>query len=188
MDNSLLEIARNKGEGPTYQKGDAKQLPFENNHFDMVFARLLLIHVPDCEEVIKEMVRVCKEGGVVIVQDLAIPKSADLYPDNWAYELTNRAMRTLFANPDMGKELPLLFKSADLRNITIRSDIYLLHEKGSAKQLMTQTAVGMLDRMIENGILEKERKEEFIVELKRVEKSNAYTFLTNPFISIWGRK
>ncbi len=188
MDESILDIAKSKGGGPTYQQGNAKQLPHNDDQFDMVFARLLLIHVPGCEEVIKEMVRVCKPGGVVMVQDLAIPKKADLYPENWAYEKTNHAMRELFANPDMGKQLPLLFKSAGLKNITIRSDIYLLHEKGSAKHLMTQTAEGMLDKMVENGILKKEEIEGFINEMIRVENSNDYTFLTNPFISIWGNK
>ncbi|MEZ4954603.1 MAG: hypothetical protein R2825_13625 [Saprospiraceae bacterium] len=53
---------------------------------------------------------------------------------------------------------------------------------------MTQTAEGMLERMLENGILEESKKTEFIEEMKRVEASNNYTFLTNPFITVWGAK
>jgi SAM-dependent methyltransferase len=188
LDEALIEIAINKGGGPIYQQGNAKKLPFENDSFDLVFARLLLIHVPGCEDVIQEMVRVCKPGGTVMVQDLVIPKTADLYPENWAYEKINQAMRELFANPDMGKQLPLLFKNHGLADIRIRSDIFLLHEKGLAKKLMTQTAEGMLERMLENGILEESKKTEFIEEMKRVEASNNYTFLTNPFITVWGAK
>lgn len=188
LDEALIEIAINKGGGPIYQQGNAKKLPFENDSFDLVFARLLLIHVPGCEDVIQEMIRVCKPGGLIMVQDLVIPKTADLFPENWAYEKINQAMRALFANPDMGKQLPLLFKNHGLADIRIRSDIFLLHEKGLAKKLMTQTAEGMLERMLKNGILEESKTTEFIEEMKRVEASNNYTFLTNPFITVWGTK
>ena len=191
MDESLLTIAAAKNPtrgGPVYKSANAKSLPFDDNQFDLVFARLLLIHVPGCEKVLQEMKRVCRPGGVVMVQDLAIPEQSGLYPKNWAYEKMSTAMRALFANPDVGKSLPLLFKQNEFNQITIRSDFYLLHEKGSAKQLMTQTGKAMLEKMVEQGLLLKEDSAKFIAELKSVEKDTGYTFLTDPFISVWGIK
>ncbi|MEO1261766.1 MAG: methyltransferase domain-containing protein [Bacteroidota bacterium] len=191
MDASLLKIASEKNQtldGPDYRLANAKSLPFDDNFFDLVYARLLLIHVPGSEAVLQEMKRVCKPGGVVMVQDLAIPETSGLFPKNWAYEKMAVAMQSLFANPDMGKVLPLLFKKNEFTQITIRSDFYLLHEKGSAKQLMTQTGAAMLEKMIGKGILQKEETNDFIKELKRVEQDYSYTFLTDPFISVWGVK
>ena len=189
MDESLLKIAVDKNQnqrGPLYKMANAKALPFDDNQFDFVYARLLLIHVPGSEEVLQEMKRVCRPGGVVMVQDLAVPEKSGIFPKNWAYEIMALSMRTLFANPDIGKALPLLFKKNNFTHITIRSDFYLLHEKGSAKQLMTQTGEAMLEKMIEEGILQKEESFGFINELKRVEQDFNYTFLTDPFITVWG--
>lgn len=189
MDEALLDIARSKnknGDGPSYQQGNAKKLPFENDQFDLVYARLLLLHVPDFEEVVSEMIRVAKPNGTIMVQDLIITNEAGLYPKNWAYEKTNQAMRELFANPEVGKELPLVFKKNGLTNITIRSDIYLLHETSAAKKLMRQTAEGMVGGMIEKGIIDESEVPDFIDQLKQIEQDSSYTFLTNPFITIWG--
>lgn len=47
---------------------DAREMPFDDNTFDVVFSYHLLWHLPkdDQERVISEMFRVVKEGGVVI--------------------------------------------------------------------------------------------------------------------------
>lgn len=50
----------------TYQVGDANEIPFPNDHFDMVTCQTVLIHVPDVEHVLKEMVRVLKPGGILV--------------------------------------------------------------------------------------------------------------------------
>ena len=190
MDEALLKIARNKnenGNGPSFQQGNAKKLPFDNDQFDLVYARLLLLHVPDFEEVANEMIRVTKPNGTIMVQDLVIPNDVGLHPKHWAFEKTNQAMRELFANPEVGKQLPLTFHKMGLNNITIRSDIYLLHQTSAAKKLMRQTAEGMIDGMIEKGIIEESEVPDFIDQLKQIEQDNSYTFLTNPFITIWGK-
>lgn len=44
-------------------KGDAENIPFPDNSFDLVTATSVLEHVKNLEKVIKEMVRVAKTGG-----------------------------------------------------------------------------------------------------------------------------
>ena len=50
-------------------QGDATKLPFEDNTFDVVFTFHLLWHLPgDVQlKIIKEMRRVCKKGGLVVM-------------------------------------------------------------------------------------------------------------------------
>ncbi len=52
--------------------GDAAKMPFENNTFDVVFTYHLLWHLPleEQKRIIKEMLRVCKKGGIVIFDTL----------------------------------------------------------------------------------------------------------------------
>ena len=51
----------------TFVVADAHQLPYKNGSFDGVFARDLLHHVTDVENVLREMRRVVKDGGFVII-------------------------------------------------------------------------------------------------------------------------
>ena len=46
----------------SYQVGDANAIPFEDNTFDMVTCQTVLIHVPDVNAVLREMIRVLKPG------------------------------------------------------------------------------------------------------------------------------
>jgi ubiquinone/menaquinone biosynthesis C-methylase UbiE len=53
--------------------GDAFDIPFIDNHFDLVFARYSFHHLTDPSKALAEMIRVCKPGGVVLVADVAMP-------------------------------------------------------------------------------------------------------------------
>lgn len=44
---------------------DAKKLPFDDNEFDLVFCFDFLHHVENVDEVLKEMFRVAKNGGII---------------------------------------------------------------------------------------------------------------------------
>lgn len=46
---------------------DARTLPFPDNSIDMVISEFLLEHVPDPENVVKEITRVTKSGGYVYI-------------------------------------------------------------------------------------------------------------------------
>lgn len=52
-----------------YQEGSAEHLPFANEQFDMVTCQTVLIHVPDVMEVLNEMKRVLKPGGLLLVAE-----------------------------------------------------------------------------------------------------------------------
>ncbi len=70
----------------SYRLGEAEHLPFADNSFDLATCQTLLIHLPNPERAISEMLRVTKPGGLVAVAE----------PNNLAESLlldsiTNRA-------------------------------------------------------------------------------------------------
>ena len=71
VDNStkILETAKNTigqtNEKIQFTHGNARNLPYPDNTFDFVFTRLVLMHNSNPEQVIDEMVRVCKPGGTI---------------------------------------------------------------------------------------------------------------------------
>lgn len=64
-----VAAARRENPGVLYQTGDGKHLPFDEGQFDAVFAINVLHHVDpsDRDAFLREMVRVCRAGGLVIV-------------------------------------------------------------------------------------------------------------------------
>jgi len=68
----LCEAKKQTAELPNarVQQGLATELPFAEGSFDFVFSRFLLEYLAEREKAVAEMVRVCRPGGQVFLQDL----------------------------------------------------------------------------------------------------------------------
>lgn len=69
----MLEQMRQKFngfEGVDYRQGEAENLPIENDSVDYAMANMYLHHVEDPLTAIKEMIRILKPGGKLVITDL----------------------------------------------------------------------------------------------------------------------
>src|SRR5215472_7373190 len=113
LNQELVETAKklssSEQDGISFEQGDVSALEFADNSFDFIFARYLLMHLPEPETVLKEMLRVCRSGGVVAVQepDFSFQRC---YPDSWGYERLSDLFRRLFPDAFLGPKLWSLFK------------------------------------------------------------------------------
>jgi ubiquinone/menaquinone biosynthesis C-methylase UbiE len=57
--------SRNTDRRISFQRGDARALPFEDNSFDRAFSMLVLQFIPDGRRAVAEMKRVVRPGGAV---------------------------------------------------------------------------------------------------------------------------
>jgi len=70
---NMLNVLKNKfsgTDGLDLRIGDSENLPLGNNEADYVFANMYLHHVESPPDAIKEMVRVLKKGGKLIITDM----------------------------------------------------------------------------------------------------------------------
>ena len=68
-----------------YRQGDATNLPFEDNEFDVVWTEHVAMNIPDKRKLYSEMYRVLKPGGTLAIYDvLAGSCGPVLYPVPWA--------------------------------------------------------------------------------------------------------
>jgi ubiquinone/menaquinone biosynthesis C-methylase UbiE len=72
----LIEHARNLDNSNEYIKCFAENLPFEDNKFDLVLSCMSLIDIPVYKSAIKEMVRVLKPNGDLIIANLTAMNTA----------------------------------------------------------------------------------------------------------------
>jgi 2-polyprenyl-3-methyl-5-hydroxy-6-metoxy-1,4-benzoquinol methylase len=116
LTDAMLTIAkeRTKERGisnVSFRAADAENLPFENGVFDVVVCRLALHHLLKPLQVLREMVRVCRAGGTVVVEDIYASEHPEraAYQDRWEILRDPSHVRTLSLS-----ELLLLFRDAGL--------------------------------------------------------------------------
>lgn len=89
----------------SWQSGDVLALRYPDQHFSIVVSRFAFHHMPDPLAALKEMVRVCKSGGRVVVADMApAAEKADalnaeerLRDPSHVRAMTEQELRLLFA-------------------------------------------------------------------------------------------
>lgn len=75
----MLERAKAKTDFIELVQADAETLPFAANSFDAAFATLVFCSIPDPEKAFRELNRVVKPGGRVILLEHVRPKSMTGY-------------------------------------------------------------------------------------------------------------
>ena len=63
----MLESARRQSRSIEWKCGDATSMPFERNEFDRVVCQFALMFIANRVSAIKEMLRVCKPEGIVVL-------------------------------------------------------------------------------------------------------------------------
>lgn len=124
---ALLAIARDLAarDGLTdrmeFRQADARTLPFDTGGFDATLAVTVLVHIPDGESVVPEMVRVTRPGGAVGVFDRDHDSLILSHPDR---ALTRRIIAAtadeISADSWLPRRLPGLFERAGLQEVVVR--------------------------------------------------------------------
>ena len=106
---------------------DVHDLQFPSDSFDVVHAHQVLQHLADPVRALREMVRVCRPGGVVAVRD-GDYHAFTWYParpglDRWQ-ELYQAAARANGGEPDAGRHLLAWAHAAGAVNVTASSSTW----------------------------------------------------------------
>jgi len=83
---AMLEVAQQRQveqhlSNLEWKLGDANELPFDDESFDVVVTRYSFHHLLNPAAALREMMRVCKPHGVVLVADVAIADQKSAYFD-----------------------------------------------------------------------------------------------------------
>ncbi|MCR5356367.1 MAG: class I SAM-dependent methyltransferase [Lachnospiraceae bacterium] len=98
---------KKNGCGFCFLKGDAKELPFEPESFDIVVSHTFFNSMPQYREALREMIRVCRQGGIiasVTAMDVdRVPYSTGIYPrdaDVWKkrYDILLEKVQAMYDN------------------------------------------------------------------------------------------
>ncbi|MFI6036886.1 methyltransferase domain-containing protein [Streptomyces sp. NPDC051315] len=167
----------------------AEQPPAEG--FDLVHARLVLVHVPQRERALQSMVRALRPGGRLLVEDADPALQPLVCPDEHGPEqqLANRirhGFRKLLADRgadlSYGRTLPRLFREAGLRRV--EADAYFPLTSAACAALESATVRQIRDDLVTAGLATDDDIDRHLANVA----SGAMDLATAPMISAWGRK
>jgi ubiquinone/menaquinone biosynthesis C-methylase UbiE len=120
-------LARESGLGSRvrFEVGNGARLRFRDGTFDATLAITVLLHVPKAEEVLEEMIRVTRPGGMIGVQDQDFGSLVLDHPDR---ALTRRIFdgveKKIYADPWSGRTLYRVFRRLGLESPRLLTDVY----------------------------------------------------------------
>ena len=170
-------------------KADAIILPFVDNSFDLLFCRFLLEYLPDRLSALKEMHRVCKPGGKVILQDLD-GQLISMYPEFPQKEELKTVLHNLINggfDPFVGRKLYFLSTLANLQVLKVELEPYHLiagkiNEKDyAAWQLKLDIAMPQIEKALgdfKKAQLFKEAYLDYLLDQNSLIFSTVFTVLS----------
>ena len=164
--------------------GNALQLPFPDNHFDLVFARYLLHHIPDVTAAMKEMKRVCKPGGIVLAHEPDVTYILS-YPDCDAYTTLQKVVSSLFADAQLGRKLVSYFNSIACKDIQYDIQAVLAGPSSPLKKFYSMTAGAMTDAILAKEIMSRKEIEEWTNTLIKMQHDPQVIVMMHPSIAVW---
>jgi SAM-dependent methyltransferase len=170
---------------------DVAHDPPPEGEFDLVHARLVLVHVPERERALAAMAGAVRPGGWLFVEDAdpALQPLSSLEVRGPEQELANR-LRTGFrelmasrgADLAYGRTLPRLLREAGLADIRADAAFPVAHP--ACARLETATIQLIAGQLLENGIA---TAEEIDLHLANV-ASGRLDLTQPPMIAAWGRR
>jgi SAM-dependent methyltransferase len=188
---SFLADARsrpeNEGLGVHFQRGDAHELPFPDSTFDGCLSTLVFVHLADPAGALREMVRVTRSGGTIVLRenDYGTMAIDSAHPEVTRVILQSRC--EMYVNGWMGRQLPRLFAEAELEDITVEPTVIVQRDFVAIEKRLGLNFTMAAARAREAGRITAEQETTWLDEMRTYSEAGTYFQSTTGFI-VRGRK
>jgi ubiquinone/menaquinone biosynthesis C-methylase UbiE len=166
--------------------GNAQDLPFNENAFDIIYCRYILEHVPDPLRVLKEAKRVLNPGGKLFIQENAI-LLLRLYPECTAFDQVWHAFARyqsyIGGDSMIGLKLYDLLKQAGFKQPVLSMAPEIHYKESGTHKPWIDNLIGNIrgakDQLIHGQYISEEQYAEALNELedfKRNENASSYFY------------
>lgn len=187
QDPALVAAAERQSSGVPvrFQEGDATEIPFGDNTFHFVFARYLLMHIPKPERTIREMVRVVRSGGVVMLFEPDFSFQA-CHPHSWGYERIPHLLAALLPDAFIGRKLVHLLRAAGVREIQVEAASGIEHGEVTVRRTWRITIEAIGPALQSRNIISSSEFADLLAEFERVEHDPNTVLLHHSNVCVWG--
>jgi len=195
-DDKQLEAARayveeNGLENVEIRKLDAYNTGLPAESFDLVHVRFVFAPVGRDQELLAEMLRLTKRGGVIAIQEPdATPWSC--FPHSAAWDRLKAAILEAFKRGggdfNAGQRTYKMLLDAGLHDVDLRAAIVALHSAHPYMRLPIQFAASLRARILDGGLLTETQLDSAILECEEVVQRPETSVLSFVVTQVWGRK
>lgn len=160
---------------------------FEDNTFDFAIARLVLEHLPDPLNAVREIYRILKPGGKAVFVDNDFELHLRTYPDipelKDLYNAYCNAMYAEGGNPNIGRQLPRILRNAGFSNIDLQ--IVSAHNEVVGDEIFLKSeGSGISCRLVKDGYLSQEVLDKISVKWHSLLQKENHSIFRQLFMAV----
>jgi ubiquinone/menaquinone biosynthesis C-methylase UbiE len=170
---------------------DARRTGLPAGSFDLVHARTLLVNLPDPAEVVAEMVRLARPGGMVAVAE-PDTEHALCYPPDPAVDRVGAIFAAVFsrngADPAIGRRVPELFRQAGLADVQVESRTQMYAPGSSRRTVRLDLINAMRPQIVRMGLASAQELDELDATARPHLEDPRTVVMSGLLFLVWGRK
>ncbi|MGD1803897.1 class I SAM-dependent methyltransferase [Dapis sp. BLCC M126] len=139
-------------------QADVRHLALENQSFDLIHVRYLLIHILDFEVALSKMLDLLKPGGWIVIEEPDFSAAKAVVGDNrmcQSFNQVNLAIEQMFADKGMdyalGRKLPEIFQKYDWQKLSLENDTPISAGGSGIAKMMKMSTMQLAQKYIATG-------------------------------------
>jgi SAM-dependent methyltransferase len=170
--------------------GDARSTDLPDADFDLATARLVLVNVPQPEQIVAEAVRLTRPGGVVAVHEAdALTRVCDPPLDAWTrlMDVLERYADSNGIDLFVGRRLPRLLREAGLLDVQSRPIVHIDPPGHPRRSLLPDFVDNLRERLLASGLIARDELDDLGAAVRRHVDDPHTLVVSDLFIQAWGR-
>jgi ubiquinone/menaquinone biosynthesis C-methylase UbiE len=172
-------------------EGDARSTGFPRASFDLVHARLVLVNVPEPEQIVQEMVTLTRPGGIVASHEADYwTHRCDPPHPSWErlFSLYETYSRNNGVDLFVGRRTHELFRAAGLTDIHVQPLIHVYPFGHPRRTIFLDFINNVRERLLASSIIGARELDELVQELQRHLARPDVLVISHLFFQVWGRR
>lgn len=172
-------------------EGDARSTGLPRASFDVVTSRLVLVNVPQPEQIVAEAVALARTGGWVAFHEADYVSHVCDPPSN-AWTSLVELLQTYSAmngiDPMIGRKLPRLLRAAGLTDIRVNPVIHVYPPDHGRRNLLLDFSENLSERLVAQKLIGESELTGLKAELSRHLADPDTLVVSHLYFQAWGRK
>jgi SAM-dependent methyltransferase len=171
--------------------GDARATHLPKASFDVVFCRLLLVNVPQPEQVVEEMVSLLRPGGVLASHEADyLPHRCDPPSAAWdrLFEIFQAYTRAKGVDLFVGRRLRRMLRDAGVAELQVNPVIHVYPHGHNRRSIFLDFIQNTRDALVGEGFAKDDELNELTRDLRRHLDDPDTLVVSHLFFQVWGRK
>lgn len=161
------------------------------NSFDFAITRLVLEHLPNPIEAVREVLRILKPGGKAVFIDNDFEFHLTTYPEipplKMLYEAYCKSMSASGGNPKIGRQLPTILKKAGFEHVDL--EILSAHSETAGDRIFLKSeGVGISSQLVKDGYLPSDTLDAIATGWHDMLEQESHVFFRQVFCAVGQKK